>query len=228
MANTILYQDLVARLSQLRVNLLPVEFDDLGDYDTKTLDMVKGYILLVHSEIEYYFESICHKFVDLQVTKFRANLEPNRCSMALLAYSKLDWNISAGEEQIASIQSSRLDDTLQRIISKMAKEYNAIINGNHGVKEKNLVKLIAPTGTLHQFPGVELANFDTLGADRGRLAHISSRHIGIQIDPQAQLNNLDNNILPSLSEFDERLVNIDNDLLQVNWATVTPGTLPAA
>lgn len=228
MANTTLYQDLVTRLSQLRSHLLPSEFDDLGNYDARTLDMVKGYMLLVHSEIEYYFESVCHKFVDLQVRKFRSNLEPNLCSMALLAYSKLEWDISRNEMDIPSIQSSRLNDTLQSIISKMAKEYNAIINGNHGVKEKNLVKLIAPTGTLHLFPDVDLANFDTLGANRGRLAHISNRHIGIQIDPQAQLNNLDNNILPSLSEFDERLVNIDNDLLQVNWTTVTPGTLPAA
>ncbi|HAS8291254.1 TPA: hypothetical protein I7707_21400, partial [Vibrio vulnificus] len=85
MANTTLYQDLVARLSQLRSHLLPSEFDDLGNYDARTLDMVKGYMLLVHSEIEYYFESVCHKFVDLQVRKFRSNLEPNLCSMALLA-----------------------------------------------------------------------------------------------------------------------------------------------
>lgn len=228
MANTILYQDLVARLSQLRVNLLPEEFNAMGDYDAKTLDMVKGYMLLVHSEIEYYFESICHKFVDLQVAKFRTNLEPNLCSMALLAYSKLDWNISAGEEQIPSIQSSRLDDTLKRIISKMAKEYNAVINGNHGVKEKNLVKMIAPTGTLHLFPNIDLANFDTLGANRGRLAHVSNRHINIQIDPRAQLNNLDNNILPSLESFDARLVEFENELLQVDWSTIKPGTLPAA
>ncbi|MGY3993052.1 hypothetical protein [Aeromonas veronii] len=228
MANTTLYQELEARLSQLRVHLLPAEFDDFGIYDAKTIDMVKGYMLLVHSEIEYYFESICHKYVDLQVNKFRSNLAPNLCSMALLAYSKLEWDISVNENQVPNIQSSRLTDSLKTIISKMAREYNAVINGNNGVKEKNLVKLIAPTGTLHLFPQDELANFDTLGADRGRLAHISSRHINIQIDPKAQLNNLQNNILPSLSRFDERLVEIESDLLGANWSTVTPGNLPAA
>ncbi|WP_274803913.1 hypothetical protein [Pseudoalteromonas rhizosphaerae] len=227
MANTTLYNNLQARLSELRINLLPEEFDDLGNYDNKELDMVKGYMLLVHSEIEYYFESICHKFVDLQVNEFRTSYEPNLCTMALLAYSKLEWDISLEQTTLPSIQSSSLSQTLKTIITKMAKEYNAIINGNHGVKEKNLLKLIAPTGTLDSFPVDELANFDTLGSERGRLAHISGRHIGIQIDPKTQLSNLNNNILPSLKEFDKRLVDIEDKLLEAEWNAIKPGSLPA-
>ncbi|MHA2936883.1 HEPN domain-containing protein [Vibrio sp. RC27] len=227
MANTDLFQSLELRLADLRTNLLPEEFDALAGYDDKTLDMTKGYTLLVHSEVEYYIESICYKFVELQVLKYRQTKQPSACAMALITYSKLDWSATNEEVEIPTINSSKLSDSLTTLLTKMSLSYYGIINSNNGIKAKNLRKLVAPTGMIDHFPEVNMEDFSTFGGHRGNLAHVSTRHINFTIDPSDQLNKLTNNILPTLKAFDESLLNEEPQLASVVWSDVKPGQLVA-
>ncbi|MDX7855403.1 hypothetical protein IL332_07940 [Aeromonas caviae] len=226
MANTTLFTALNQRLLELRNNLLPVEFDPLSNYDSKTIDMTKGYTLLVHSEIEYFIESLCCIFVKLQVERYKNDKTPSPCALALVAYSKLEWTITTDEMEIPKITSSKLTDTLTTLLSKMSISYNKdIVNSNNGIKTKNLLKLIAPTGMIEHFPEVEMESFNTFGGHRGNLAHVSTKHINFDIDPLSQLNHLTNNMLPVLQAFDEKLLLLEPNLATINWEEVKPGQL---
>lgn len=226
MANTALFTALNQRLLELRNNLLPVEFDPLSNYDSKTIDMTKGYTLLAHSEIEYFIESICCAFVKLQVERYRTNKTPSACALALITYSKLEWEITNDEMDVPKITSSRLTDSLTTLLSKMNISYNKdVVNSNNGIKTKNLLKLIAPTGMIDHFPEVDMENFNTFGGHRGNLAHVSTKHINFDIDPLSQLNHLNDNLLPALQAFDEKLLTHEHNLATVNWEDVKPGQL---
>ncbi|KHT59690.1 hypothetical protein RJ44_08275 [Alteromonas macleodii] len=228
MANTQLYTDLEARLNDLRINLLPQTFDPMGNYDAKSIDLAKGYMLLVHSEIEYYIESICHKFIDLQISKYSRDKIPTECALALMTYAKLEWDVNSEESIIPNIISSNTKHTISTLLNKMLRSYNQIVNSNNGIKTKNLQKLIAPTGMIEYFPDVEMENFNSFGGNRGKLAHVSTTHIGFTIDPSDQYNKLTNNLLPALKTFDEKLVDREPNLSTVVWSDVKPGELSAA
>lgn len=225
MANTSLYSSLESRVSELRINMLPETFDAIEGYDTKTLDLTKGYMLLVHSEIEHYIESICHKFIDLQVTKYWEDKAPSACALALITYSKLEWEVSNEETNIPTITSSSTKKTVGVLLKIMLKSYNIIVNSNHGIKTNNLQKLIAPTGMIEHFPDIEMENFNSFGGHRGELAHLSTSHLRTEIDPEDQYNKLTNNLLPALQAFDQELVANEPKLSLVNWSEVKPGEL---
>ena len=225
MANTSLYSELETRLDELRSNLLPDEFDPMSSYSIKDIDMTKGYLLLAHSEVEYFIESICHKFIELQVTRYCQSDTPTNCTLALLLYSKLDWMVSTEAIAVPGIQSSNLEDTVKTLLVKASKKFNEQVNGNHGVKAVNIRRLIAPTGLLAAIPEDEIESFDTFGSDRGNVAHVSTKHITAGLDPLAVLNKLKTNILPTLKSIDEKMLKLEPGLATVNWVDVKPGTL---
>jgi len=47
---------LLKRLDTLRQNFLPKDFSPIGQYEAREHDLARGYVLLVHAEIESYLE----------------------------------------------------------------------------------------------------------------------------------------------------------------------------
>ena len=57
MANSIRHKQLVSRIITIEKNLLPpIKIN--GNYTKQESDLIRSYVLLVHAEIEAYFEDV--------------------------------------------------------------------------------------------------------------------------------------------------------------------------
>lgn len=178
------YKELSKRLTQLRKNLLPKDFDPTGSYSAYKLDRARGYRLLAHAEIEAYIEDIAKESAATAFSEFKNKNKASQIITSIQAMIPNDFPcVSDYIKNRRKYQFKYINERVENSI----KKYGAIIDGNHGIKEDNVLKILLPLGINESSIDTILLNdLNTLGSSRGEVAHTSHR-IQKQIDPKREL-----------------------------------------
>lgn len=214
MPHSVFYNDLQARLEELKNHMLPEEFSPTGEYDDQQLDLAKGYILLAHAEFESYLEEVSRDLVMSTVKKWKGNNIPSHTLLSFLCCYHSSWSHSdeTANEEILKIAKNRVNvkDSTDEIIDVALKQYIQKIKDNHGIKEKNFKSLVIPTGlSLDDLDGALIVAMDSFGSARGEVAHLSKKRVKTLINPQDEFNKV-NAILNGLCDFDLKIQKLLN------------------
>ena len=89
----------------------------------RQMDLCRGYKVLCHAELEYYFEEIAKIIVDESLWRWQNEQIVTFPIIGLLGnFEKIETN-----------------DNVETKINQVAKDYlNKIVKKNHGIKEENL------------------------------------------------------------------------------------------
>lgn len=212
MAQSPKFNDLTARLDELRRHMLPEVFSPTGDYNEKEIDLAKGYKILVHAEFESYFEEISKEVVLEAVKIWKKNKKPTSVIVSLITSYHSSWCIDneSTNDDIITIAKSRLNikDSVNKVIDLALTQYITRVNANNGIKEVNFKTLILPTGiSSSEIDPAWLLALDKYGGARGELAHNSKNKVKNLINPQDELQ-LANDLLVGIQSLDERLVSL--------------------
>lgn len=157
-------------------NLLP-KIKLSGTYTEREKNLVRGYLLLSHAEIESYFEEVATKVVLLAHNKWEKTKKPSHIIISLIAY------LGCKSQDVPE----SFNDTTRALIERRVKEsldsYVKYLKQNHGIKQKNILRILLPLGIpLNDIDSTWLLEMDTFGDDRGEIAHQSIKVQKI-IDP---------------------------------------------
>ncbi|HRI48284.1 MAG TPA: HEPN domain-containing protein [Ignavibacteriaceae bacterium] len=159
------YNKLIKRLDQLKVNLLP-SVRGKGYYNKKEQDFMRGYRLLVHAELEAYFEErakdkAIKAYKDWDTKGIKSNI-----LVALVAYSD------------ANLGSIKSEPDIHKRVNKALTTYITFLKKNNGVKEDNILSILLPIGIKPaQLDQTWLNVMTSFGASRGEVAHNSHKTV---------------------------------------------------
>ena len=175
MANSVRFKALRARVDELRDRFLPVTFSSTGNYSSAELDNARAFRMLVHAELEHFFEEraldIASRAFDLLKTRYK----PSRPIIHLLS------NIVGNHQGLPSELGT--NTTPLSIAGKVLGQYKHFVVGNHGIRTSNILRILLPIGVQEaEIDDVWLSTTDGFGAKRGTTAHSAS--ITYTIDPQ--------------------------------------------
>jgi hypothetical protein len=209
MPNSQRFRDLRRRLTELRQNLLPKAFSPTGTYSTRQMDRARGYRLLAHAEIEAFIEGISREAVTKKIGDWVNHRNPSDLLVCFLASYHAGW-VPEGEEELLgsplpTTTRPAIKDAVNEAVDVAMTQYIKIIKDNHGIREKNLKKLILPVGVrITDLDATWVTNMDEFGKQRGEVAHTN---IGAQqaIDPRTELNTV-TTLLEGLKLLDELIL----------------------
>jgi hypothetical protein len=208
------FQSLEEQVKQLRLHLLPEQFDPTGSYPdaagvgTRAL----SFRVMAHAEIEAYLED---RVVDVAKTAWKlwqASGKVSRPAFCLLAFSghtmaEPPETLEAPDEQKRK-KWERLLDIKHKLNDAVSDFTNKVLNRNHGVREKDILAVLMPIGFEYQkIDPVLLADLDAFGRARGDAAHRSAIQVQRGIDPQDELKRVEGIV--------SRLVNIDKEIDEI-------------
>lgn len=211
MANSQRFLKLEERLQELRQHMLPENFSEIGEYTEKELDLARGYKLLAHAEIESFLEDIAKNKVLQVIREWETQRKPSLTLISFLASYHSSWNVddNISNEEIIKLSKSRTkSESIKETIDIACKQFIKKIKENHGIREKNFLTLILPLGYDEKnIDATLVSNLDSFGKLRGDIAHNSRNSLTISINPQDELNAV-NNILDGLRELDSEIEKI--------------------
>lgn len=209
MANSSHFQELERRIRELRKHLLPNAFSSTGTYTERVHDRARGFRVLVHAEIEAYLEEMAAEIVGKKIKEWDTSSKPSYAIISLLAAYHAGWVMDENEESIFSPDKRKKPkEKIQEIVTRAHEQYRATIIGqNNGIKVDDLKAIFLPLGV--DFDTVDqtwLANMNTYGTDRGKIAHQAKR-AQTQIDPKTEKDTV-YALKAGIKEFDKALMRI--------------------
>ncbi len=175
MANSGRFKALQARVDELRNRFLPVSFSQSGNYTKAELDNARAFRMLVHAEIEHFFEERALDIADRAFDLLRTRYRPSRPIIHLLS------NIVGDQQGLPSKLGT--STTPLSIAGKVLGQYKHDVTNNNGIRISNILEILLPIGVLEtEIDAAWLATTDGFGAKRGATAHSAS--ITYTIDPQ--------------------------------------------
>jgi hypothetical protein len=193
-------------LEQLRKHLLPNPFDPTGNYSLSQYDQTRGYIALVHAEIEAFIEIRCLATAAACVANWLQQRKPSAVVIALHAvcYSGWDGLLTSPQFKKATNEISveaRLSDSLT--------QYKQAVGGNNGIKEPDLKRLLVPLSIrMNDLDSSWISAMDSFGQVRGQVAHQSSVGVQQQPDPKDLRRTVWKDIVPGLRALDLKLTSL--------------------
>lgn len=188
------------RLARLEKRFIPKTPSPTGAYTERQLDLVRAYRLLVHAEIEAYFEDQARDLVTRAVTAFKSAGKTRVIILNLISFHGKQQ--SANRTSIKSLYASStpfLTDT----IDTARTAYMRVIATNNGIKEPDVLRLLMPLGfEKNDVDATLLATMDSFGANRGKVAHSSSK-AQQQIDPFTERKTV-SLIITGLEQIDQK------------------------
>lgn len=185
---TVLLSNLRRRILQLEKSLLPA-ISPTGVYSEVQYDQVRGYLLLCHAEIEAYLEELAVKAAEQSLSKWQRDNRVNRCLAALMLHHNKDVTPSP------STMTSHINLAVKNHI-------RAVRDGNHGIKENNLYSMYLPIGMdKSEVSATLLAELESLGAARGKVAHTAAKSVQTPPDP-GSIRQQVWNVVSELDDFD--------------------------
>ncbi|MTB49799.1 hypothetical protein E1J53_0002400 [Lewinella sp. W8] len=171
-----------------------------GNYSRKEQDMIRSYVLLVHAEIESFFEERAKSKVESEFIKWKNKRKRSNTLLNLVAFlgAEIDWS-----------KKKRTDkDQIQFRLNVLVTHFqNGVVQKNNGIKPDNLFKLLLPTGLeVADFDPTWLIEMENFGKDRGTIAH---QPLSVQntIDKVTEVDRIKNRILPEIAILDRLLSN---------------------
>lgn len=144
--------------------------------------------LLAHAEIESYIEERALQIAQDALTAWRAAGRPNSVTFHMTAFSGVmltrpPASLSAPPNRQNDWQAL-LDPTKR--VSKIYTSYiHDIRTNNHGIGERNLLKILLPLGfKISDFDPLLITEINDFSSKRGSVAHLSVRgHVQTGINP---------------------------------------------
>jgi len=190
MANSMRYNQLENRLKSIETLYLP-PIKNAGNYTKIEQDNLRAFLLLVHAEIESFFEEITEEKVKKAFKKWKTNRTKSNILLSLVSFC----NIEQTEHSI----ESRVNKSLSTYIHSLKK--------NNGIKEKNILTILLPIGYEHdRIDATWLNTISSFGMARGAVAHTSSK-VQQPLDP-ATLKSTVSYVLSEIKNIDENLKKI--------------------
>ena len=184
-------QRLLTRLDKLEAHLLPRAFSLTGRYAPRQQDYTRAFLLLVHAELESYFEDRARKLVGLAQAQYQRKGVCTPLLSRLLVYHQ------ATKDELGPVSPLAVGKAINYYLDHLDK--------NHGIKEKNLLTIFLPLGISHADLDAQLiAACNQLAQKRGQFAHASFK-THQQVDPKTERDNIRKNILPELKNLETRL-----------------------
>lgn len=176
MAQSRRFKKLKSQIYLLRKDLLPKLFNPTGTYPKKIQTQTYAFVVLTHAEIEAFFEDRVNQVSLDAIKKFKKNGYISTILSSLLAFSGISFE--KPPESISPINSKPKDWDeklfLEKKLEKALKDFLSSIKQNHGVKQKNLLKLLLPIGISPlDIDPQWLIDMDSFGFQRGIFAHSS-------------------------------------------------------
>ncbi|MHB8804382.1 MAG: HEPN domain-containing protein [Coriobacteriia bacterium] len=208
MPQTARFKEMRSRLGDLRKHMLPQYFSAMGVYTERQKDRARGYRLLVHAEIESYIEDTSKNVVVSAVQKWDSANEASEALVALLAAYHCSWyaDDSLADSKVLEFARSRKapSKAAADVVRAAMEQYAQVLKDNHGIKERNLRKILVPAGVdLDSLDGTWLTTLDDFGGLRGQAAHQTAR-VSQTIDPRAEYDRT-KQLLQGLEELDKVL-----------------------
>lgn len=182
-----------------RVNALAAKFLDaqISEEDkalqeskelpTPDLEYIASFRLLVHGELEDYFEKRARLKLESLQNKFKADpITTSDFAILILVYlNEMDFNLGS---KVTNDKKLNLN-----VITQQALGYaNDIIKKNNGIKEESIITLSAIMGYLRdELDQALIVDLNTYGKKRGDIAHQGIRKANVNLDsPLTEKNNV--------------------------------------
>jgi hypothetical protein len=190
---------LKSRVDSLKDNLLPRTRID-GNYSEIEQDLIRGFILLVHAEIENFIEDRVEEKIDAVHNLWKTSRKKSHVISSMNSFCNFDLENS---------RHSKSDkENIEYRINLNVLQFKRIIFANHGIKRENILNLLLPIGIeINEIDDSWLNTMDNFGSDRGKIAH-KKHSIQNIIDPESIKNEIYNNILPELKLLDFKLIKL--------------------
>jgi hypothetical protein len=207
MPKSVRFRMLTKELNRLKKQFIP-KINPTGSYSERQLAHTLAYRVLVHAEIEAYFEDRVWEVVLNAKNHWDSQGKTCRTLICLLAFSGLMMEVPP-DTLTPSQGSKKVPDgkiKINKKIDSAIESFNRAIKQNHGIKEANLLALLLPIGidTDDLDDPTWLATMNTFGEERGVVAHSSSTSPTIQVpDPATELGRIEQIISPGLCKVDE-------------------------
>lgn len=166
------------RLSLLAANLGTT--DKFVPRNQRDVDLLNGFVVLAHAEIQDNLDSLAKKM--LEVTEdLAARHKLTHCGHHLVIQylmGPLESVRSAREARYPPFEQSQtirafMSGTLP--LQKAIDKHKKWVRDNSGIKESNVRRILMPLGFRETcFDPALMASLDSLGRDRGSIAHTSS------------------------------------------------------
>ncbi len=212
------YNQLKKQVTSLRRHLLPSKFDSSGQYRERVFTGVIAFRVLCHAAIEDYIEE---RVISIAVKAASHCKNTNKISEPAAHIASFgDEQFGLPPETLVPPQSNQQKDWPYEIdlvarICKLSGNFVGFVKRqNHGIREKNLLRLLITIGLRHDdIDPVLVSELDNFGKLRGEVAHSSTiKHIRTCPNPEDELNRV-NNLVSLLRELDRKLdkliLNID-------------------
>ena len=198
------YIGLQRRLKKLREVYLPPHFSPTGAYKDSAYEKVRAYKVLVHAEIEYYFEETALIIASKAYKRWQTNKKASLPLLSLAVYYGGQY------PQVPDTRTgNHSEEDLTFRIDKAYEEYNHLIRANnHGIRSKNIFSMFLPLGIeLDDIDENMLIALDNFGRDRGSIAH--STRASTLTTPDDALNTVVN-LMTYIEAFDLQLSALKN------------------
>jgi hypothetical protein len=194
------YMQLKRRLHELRNHLLPFLPEPPVSkvlYNVQEIDSTRAYIVLAHAEIEAFCEDIVREKARTAKGSFDVAGRVTPVLRRIVSYY-----VGKNRRSWSDVRTPSAD-----VVEKASQSYFSAINENNGIKRTNLEKLLYPVGVLERHMDTTwVAQMDSFGGKRGRLAHSSVR-AGVAPDPLTELTTV-NQLLDGLLALDRALAGL--------------------
>jgi hypothetical protein len=199
MAKSRRLNQLLTRIAFLEHNILPAERLD-GNYTNVERDLIKSYLLLVHAEIEAYFEDRAKEKVNKALTKWSTNRQKSSCLKAVLAFSGNDISY----DNVKKTDSNDIEYRINRAVN----HFLSLVNKNNGVKQNDIINLIIPIGIeMSELDNTWLNTMESFGSTRGNIAH-NSIAVQTALDRNTEKDRINTQIIPEIERLDQLIQKI--------------------
>jgi len=179
------FQDLETRITDLEKHLIPSPFDPTGSYDDVVYEHTRAFRVLVHAEFEAFIEDRVIEVVNTAFSRWEYSGVISTSLLSVVAYKE---SLHAMPESLSDASQKKKYPDLKARVEAAKNEFNRYVRTqNHGIKEKNVLRLLMPIGiTEKEMDPVWLSITETWATARGEVAHKSAK-MQVRPDPQNEV-----------------------------------------
>ncbi|MFF3332284.1 HEPN domain-containing protein [Streptomyces sp. NPDC002888] len=194
------FEELERRIGELRQNFLPQDFDPTGDYEDLVYEQTRAFRVLAHAEFESFIEDRVIDVIDQAVAGWKVSGSIAISLLAVVAYRESAPAIPESLSEAAA-RPSKYPALAARIEAARADMHRYARKQNHGIKEKNLLRLLLPIGLQEtDIDSGWLSATETWATARGDAAHKGAK-MQVKPDPQNELKTV-NVVLDGFRDLD--------------------------
>ncbi|MGW4273789.1 HEPN domain-containing protein [Streptomyces seoulensis] len=197
------FQELEKRIGELRQCFLPKDFDPTGLYDDAVYEHTRAFRVLAHAEFESFIEDRVVEVIDEAVSDWKAGGFISLSLLAAVAYRESVSPIASSLSE-ATARPARYPTLEGRVDAARSDIHRYARNQNHGIKEKNLLRLLLPVGIQESdMNSAWVSATESWATARGDAAHKGAK-MQVRPDPQNELKTV-GIVLDGFRDVDEQM-----------------------